>query len=478
MQAELSYGTPAAFDAALDDLDASLTRYQSIGDRRGQADARRWLGQVRAIRPDADPVAACREHRVVVDIARQLGDVDREARALYALGDARFAADELSRAREQFERALSLFAEEDRLAWTIIVRRRLAIIAVLCGAFDRARDRLETALSDVRTIDRPEMESRVHRALAVVYCYTHDLSRAADHARDSLKLARTLDDGTRIVRACQSLGRAQLHAGAVDAAETTATRLRAAERAYDVDGASAALCARVALARGDHATARNHATCGLDGPEPEGRYQIVLGRIALATGALDEARDYCTDTVQDQYGDEHRYWTQHALVDRARAHRHAGAFDAAATDLQAALDSTDVDPYPLPAARVTLQRGALARARGSLDRAQTLLDRAQDRCETLDTPRLVARTQFERGLLTAARGDIETAHDLLRTAADRCRDLGARAQEARMLAALIDLGPALDGDDLDRYRTRYETLDCEHVPVCHDQCDVTPQPSP
>jgi tetratricopeptide (TPR) repeat protein/predicted transcriptional regulator len=464
MRAELSYGTPGSLETAIENLEASLACYRSLGDRRGRADARRWLGQVRTLHPEEDPRAACQEHRVVVNLARQLGDRDREARALYALGDAWFVAGELSRARAQFERALAMFADSNRTAWTIIVRRHLGILFMLDGALDRSRDILETALDEVASIDRPEMTIRLHRATAMCHLYAHEPDAAMEQARAALDRAEALADGTHIVRACQSLGRAQLLAGDVDAAADTATRLRAAARAHDIEIAPSSLVAPVALVQGDYETAREHAIRGLEGPEPEGRYPLVLARIALATGEIEEARRRCTEVIEEQYGDEHRYWTQHALLDRARVHRHDDAIEAAEADLEEARDRLQEYPYPLLAARVALQRGALAREQGSLDRAETLLQRAETHCNRLGSPRLLSRVQFEQAQLLLIRGNRDAARSFLETAVERARCAGASQQEARLLAALLETQADNEGN-LEQYRERYQTLECDHLPV-------------
>jgi predicted ATPase len=193
-------------------LVAALRMYWSA--RGSIAELRRWLDEALESageslpeqRADALQAAALNAYwagdyeqterygRQMLEIARQLGDTEREVSALTKLGAAASGTGQLDRSRTLMEAALRMARELGKPARIALSLSNLAAIALQEGAFARAAELCEESLAiGEHAVDSSGVSAAL-LSLAEARLHLGDPQRAAEAARKALQLAADRKD--------------------------------------------------------------------------------------------------------------------------------------------------------------------------------------------------------------------------------------------------------------------------------------------
>jgi tetratricopeptide (TPR) repeat protein len=279
-----------------------------------------------------------------------------------------------------------------------------------------------------------------------MHLLAHELDAAIETAEETLALVEEHDLAS-WYQTHYALGRAQCLSGDLDAARDTIERLEERAPWFDPDGSS--LVAQERYFRGAFAEAVEAAWTSVNSRAVDHHgfvWPVVLARIAIAVDELEAAEANLELVLEYEDTPQYRYWSQLALVDRARIHRQRGELAAAAEDLDDARERAEECGFQLAAARATLQQGALAVDRDAYETAAEQLEAAVDTLDDLDTPFYAARARFERGRCARGAGDLEAAREWLTDAAEQCQAIEARYEAARVLDVLADVCEQLDDE--------------------------------
>ena len=233
---------------------------QAIGDRRGESATLVRLGAVSRELGDSATALSCYEQALAID--RATGDRDDEADGLRGIGMVAYDRGDYLAARTAYTESLMLDRATGDREGQAACLAALGIVARALGDFVAAQEALDQALLINQEIGDRRYEAAVRADLALLCYQRGDHQAACEQAQTALELAGALGACAVEATAFTRLGQA-LHGLA---------NLREAESAYQ---AALRLCrelgvktlalaplaglARLALARGDLATARTRA---------------------------------------------------------------------------------------------------------------------------------------------------------------------------------------------------------------------------
>jgi tetratricopeptide (TPR) repeat protein len=233
---------------------------QTIGDRRGESATLVRLGAVSRELGDSATALTWYEQALAID--RATGDRDDEADGLRGIGMVAYDRGDYLAARTAYTESLTLERATGDREGQAACLAALGMVARALGDFAAAQEALDQALVLNQEIGDRCCEAAVRADLALLCYQGGDHHAAREQAQMALELASAV--GARYVEAtaCTRLGQA-LH-GLADLQEAESS-YRAALRLYRELGiktlalAPLAGLARLALARGDLATARTRA---------------------------------------------------------------------------------------------------------------------------------------------------------------------------------------------------------------------------
>jgi len=283
------YSNRGEYDRAAEHYRRSLALYREMGDRNGAASVLGNLG-LNHERRGAFERARERLQRSL-RVHRDLGDRHGAATRLNNLGLVAVRQGALERARERFQAGLDLARELEVPRREANALNGLGHVARLQGRYGAAREHHQQALSVTHAVDLRRREADSHNKLGAAARRLGEPATARTHHEAALDLARDLEHPREEAKALAGLGVLAHRDGDAEAGrERLATALdRIAATDNGAETAQIRLVgARLALARGDHATAapdarRVHATCAEMGATVwVGRSRRLLGRVALA----------------------------------------------------------------------------------------------------------------------------------------------------------------------------------------------------
>ncbi|HEX2360568.1 MAG TPA: adenylate/guanylate cyclase domain-containing protein [Jiangellaceae bacterium] len=320
------------------ELDAMTVMADRVGDDRMRVDIElRRARQATDVGRQADSE---RHARLAANMARRIGDTEPEARALLAMGIARWRqgnpgaalpvlTEALDIARATTDVALSADclhsrgvahhnlgqfdeAEADYRAsaplWRLAgdrgglskVLNSLGILAYDREDFVAARSYLEQSLAAKRAMGDRLGENRVLNNLALVGLAEHHYEGVISALERNLEIARQIDDLDGEAASQQGLGFVALRTGRRDVATEhllEARRLFAEEGDQQGESQVLELLAQLAHAAGDVDGAlalvdeAASTTSAAELPAEAGAAQALLGRISFETGKVDEAEE-------------------------------------------------------------------------------------------------------------------------------------------------------------------------------------------
>lgn len=233
---------------------------QAIGDRRGESATLVRLGAVSRELGDSATALTCYEQALAIDCAT--GDRDDEADGLRGIGMVAYDRGDYLAAHTAYTESLTLERAAGDREGQAACLAALGMLARALGDCAVAQEALEQALVINQEIGDRRNEATVRAALALLYSQRGEHHTAREQAQTALELASVL--GARYVEATAytRLGQA-LHGltnlQGAEAAYQAALRLGRELQAQTLALESLAGLARLALARGDLATARARA---------------------------------------------------------------------------------------------------------------------------------------------------------------------------------------------------------------------------
>jgi tetratricopeptide (TPR) repeat protein len=151
------------WDEALAHLSHALSLYRAVGDRLGEANVLKAIGDVQNFRKALD--AALASYTAALALFRQVGDRLGEANVLQAIGDVQNFQDELDVALASYETALGLYRQVGARLGEANVLKAIGDVHNFQGELDAALASYETALGLYRQVGARLGEANVLLAL-------------------------------------------------------------------------------------------------------------------------------------------------------------------------------------------------------------------------------------------------------------------------------------------------------------------------
>jgi tetratricopeptide (TPR) repeat protein len=194
----------------------ALTGYQHLGDRRGEVDALRGLGDVEWLVAEYDQ--AREYHTQTLTLARQLGYQRGEADALRGLGHVKRLVGEYDQAHEYYTRALTLTRQLGYQRGEADALWGLGEIAWFGGEYDEAREYYTQALTLTRQLGYQRGEAEALWGLGEVERLVGKYDQARDYHTQALTLTRQLGYRPVEALALRGLGDVERHVSQYDEA--------------------------------------------------------------------------------------------------------------------------------------------------------------------------------------------------------------------------------------------------------------------
>ena len=305
-------------EQARDHYRQAIEIFQSLHDERGAAFA---LANLAAVDWDelGDAPAALRAFAQALDLSRTLNDGRLERTVLHNMASVYDWSGEKPRALDLYQRALTLERAAADARATGLTLNEIGLLYTQWGDYPRARDahtealelhtrlgnrvqevwtllhigrtyslegqversliNLQAALTLSREIKDTTLEAHALSRLGEAFAAHRETTRALEHLRAAAALYRGLNTSYWSALTLVQLGRASLAAGELAQAQAALMDARDVAGRYAAAGIEAAALrelARVALARNDPETARDHARAAVAAVEAE-RAKIVQG---------------------------------------------------------------------------------------------------------------------------------------------------------------------------------------------------------
>ncbi len=287
------------YDRARDRYRESLEIKRDIGDRSGEAGTLLNLGVVARLVGDLDE--ARDRYRESLETMRELGHRRGEAQCLQNLGTVTRYQGDHERAREYHEASLEVAREIGLTRTEAANLANIGTTARLRGRYDRAREYYEESVAIARDVGNRAREASVRTELGLTSLRTGDHDEARDHLEPARETAREVGQATTECTSLYGLGKLARREGEFRLARRRLTRALAVvsdEAGTDDVAARVRLeLARTALESGDPEEAEAHLRRARDSFARLGithrlaRCRILAGRIAVAAGNTDEARE-------------------------------------------------------------------------------------------------------------------------------------------------------------------------------------------
>jgi tetratricopeptide (TPR) repeat protein len=185
----------------------ALTFYRHLGDRRGEAEALRGLGEVEWL---VGEYGKAREYYTqALALARKLGHRQGEAEALWGVGEVEWLVGEYGKAREYYTQALALARKLGHRRVEVDALRGLGQVERLVGEYRQARDYHTQALTLAQHLsDRPG-EVLALWGVGEVEWLVGEYGKAREYYTQALTLARQLGHRRGEVLALWGLGQVE-----------------------------------------------------------------------------------------------------------------------------------------------------------------------------------------------------------------------------------------------------------------------------
>jgi CHAT domain-containing protein/tetratricopeptide (TPR) repeat protein len=243
----------AHWDEARSRLEKALADFQTAGDRRGEARTLKELGNL-WYSSDA-PARALEIERKGLDLARQLGDRDLQARFLNNLGMAVRATEGDEKAYELFKQSAQLAdGQKGSEAVEALALAHQGEIDIARGDAREALPSLEKASKIARGLDDPSLAAWVLRALAGAYVALGDHQEAARLYEEAVPDATAAHNQLGEADILYRWGTELFELGRVEKAAEVSTRAATIAHgieAKETEGAALATLALAAEALGD-----------------------------------------------------------------------------------------------------------------------------------------------------------------------------------------------------------------------------------
>lgn len=132
------------------------------------------------------------EHEAALDLARQSGSIEDEARALGGIGDAHFLARRVKEAHQQFEESVALARAHGLTATEVAYLPMRAVTHMYCLRFGQALDDCEAVARMVVRVG-PVRGALIARSTSSwIHLDRRELALAEEHARDGLETTQRI----------------------------------------------------------------------------------------------------------------------------------------------------------------------------------------------------------------------------------------------------------------------------------------------
>jgi tetratricopeptide (TPR) repeat protein/transcriptional regulator with XRE-family HTH domain len=274
-----------------------------------------------------------RAHRAALAVARSAGNVRAEAVIECGFGNLRYKEDRFAEARGHFERALTLFRQEQDHRGETIAMNGLGTVCRECGDLEAALALQSRAGLALERLGDEEGAAHAHYGIGYVYRELGDDDQAIEHLNRSLEMFRNVQHGRGEAIAIRGIGLVHRARGELTEAETYCARAHDLAMATGdrlLTAYTAQALAKIWIRQGTPERAQAPLTEGLATcTELRDRLGLALvhrtlGELHLAAGAPVAALDELTESIRGWQALGHELWQARTLRDVGAAHAALG----------------------------------------------------------------------------------------------------------------------------------------------------------
>ena len=201
------YRTNYQMDGAIASYEDAMRLYQQVGDRLGEANVRKAVGDVQQFRKDMD--VALGSYEEALTLFRQVGSKLGEANVLRAIGDVQQFRDEREAALGSYEQALTLFRQVGSKLGEANVLQAMGDVQQFRKDMDTALGSYEEALTLFRQVGDRLGEANVLQSMGGMQQFRNEREAALGSYEQALVLFRQVGDRLGEANVLQATGDVQ-----------------------------------------------------------------------------------------------------------------------------------------------------------------------------------------------------------------------------------------------------------------------------
>jgi DNA-binding SARP family transcriptional activator/predicted ATPase len=250
------------YDLAIPLYSQALAISRELGDKRGESATLNNWGSVEY---DLGDLAAAQTHyQQSLTLYRELGNLLGEAKALNNLSNVSADQGDLAASLQYSQQAVHIHREMGNPRGQSAALNNLGATYYLLGQYDAARKNYQQSLVFYRESGNQQAEAETLANLSLLDCVLGHLVSGRENALKAIRLAEKTGDKVNLANALYYLGRNQLAAGNLDAAEIALQRALDLRHEIPHQGRQAEILAEIAWA--SQMRARNTQALELLGP--------------------------------------------------------------------------------------------------------------------------------------------------------------------------------------------------------------------
>ena len=297
--------TPDSRRKTLAKFDEALTRWRSLADRSGEAQALHAIGRIYGMSGESEKALVFLNQ--ALSLWRQLGERQAEASALNNIGLSYTVLGEYQRVVDNLSASLSLYRLTGDSRGEAIVNNNLCLSYRRLGDYQKALTHCSESLMMQRTMGDRRAESENLNNLGLVHKSLGQYDKAREFFSESLTLKRALNDRRGEISPLVNLGQVYLLSGD-------------SEKALDYHNQGLELSRTLGERRSESVTLSN------------------IGDVYAAIGEHQKALDYFRQALTLRQVITDRPGEAVVLYSTARSYRDLGNLHEAQTHVEAALD--------------------------------------------------------------------------------------------------------------------------------------------
>jgi len=189
---QLKEGTLEAKRQGIEKYQKALELYRKAGDRRGEAETIKNIGEIHYYLGDAKK--ALEMFNVALPISQAIGARSQEAEMLVSIGTAYLEFGETQKALDKYNESLAIFQEIGDRRNAAITLYGLGTVYHSLGDLQKAMEKFNEALPIIQAVGDRSMEAITKGQIGLIYSLSGEIQKALDKYNETLPVRRALGD--------------------------------------------------------------------------------------------------------------------------------------------------------------------------------------------------------------------------------------------------------------------------------------------